>query len=295
MYLCYTILSLNLLLWYLQCRYEAEVIQDIVRRICSEVMFTFSSTISKDLVGIESHVREMLDLYLDERSGGVRFVGICEMGGIGKTTLALEIFERISGSFEASSYIADVREKTENQHLVSLQKQLLSNIFMESEIKIWNVHEGVNIIGNRLRGKKVLIVLDDVEDQKQLEALAGNLDWFGPGSRIIITSRDSQLLKRCGVIYTTKGLNPDEVLQLFSLSAFKKPHPKENYVDLCMYFVNYTKGLPLALKVLGSLLFTKSIDEWESLKDKLKAELEKKNLDIFQISFVLTPNFATCI
>ena len=70
------------------------------------------------------------------------------MGGIGKTTLALEIFERISSSFEASSYIADVREKIENQHLVSLQKQLLSNIFMESEIKIWNVHEGVNIIGN---------------------------------------------------------------------------------------------------------------------------------------------------
>ena len=121
------------------------------------------------------------------------------MGGIGKTTLALEIFERISSSFEASSYIADVREKIENQHLVSLQKQLLSNIFTESEIKIWNVHEGVNIIGNRLCGKKVLTVLDDVEDQKQLEALVGNLDWFGPGSRIIITSKDSHLLKRCGV------------------------------------------------------------------------------------------------
>ena len=143
----------------------------------------------------------MLDLYLDERLGGVRFVGICGMGGIGKTTIAQEISKRISSNFEASSFIANVREETKNQHLVSLQKQRLSNIFMESEIKIWNVHEGVNIIGNRLRGKKVLIVLDDVEDQKQLEALAGNLDWFGLESRIIITSKDSQLLKRCGVNY----------------------------------------------------------------------------------------------
>ena len=209
------------------------------------------------------------------------------MGGIGKTTLALEIFERISSSFEASSYIADVREKIENQHLVSLQKQLLSNIFTESEIKIWNVHEGVNIIWKRLCGKKVLIVLDDVDDEKQLEALAGNLDWFGPGSRIIVTSRDSQLLKSCGVnyIYEAKGLNPDEALQLFCLSAFKKPHPKENYVDLCMYFVNYTNGLPLALKVLGSLLFTKSTNEWKGLIDKLKVEPEKKILDILQIGF----------
>ena len=289
MYLCYTILSSNLLLCYLHCSSEADVIREILQRILGELHLMLSRTISKDLklVGIESRVRQVLDSYVDERSGGVRFVGICGMGGIGKTTLAVEIFKKISGSFEASSYIADVREKTENQHLVSLQKQLLSNIFMESEIKIWNVHEGVNIIWKRLCGKKVLIVLDDVDDEKQLEALAGNLDWFGPGSRIIVTSRDSQLLKSCGVnyIYEAKGLNPDEALQLFCVSAFKKPNPKENYVDLCMYFVNYTNGLPLALKVLGSLLFTKSTNEWKSLIDKLKVEPEKKILDILQIGF----------
>jgi len=49
--------------------------------------------------------------------------------------------------------------------------------------------------------------------------------------------------------------------------------------------VNYTNGLPLALKVLGSLLFTKSTNEWKSLIDKLKVEPEKKILDILQISF----------
>lgn len=64
----------------------------------------------------------MLDLYLDEGSGDVCFVGICEMGGMGKTTLALEIYERISGSFEAGSFIFYVRERSTNQHLVSLQR-----------------------------------------------------------------------------------------------------------------------------------------------------------------------------
>ncbi|XP_030941473.1 TMV resistance protein N-like [Quercus lobata] len=158
---------------------------------------------------------------------------------------------------------------------------------MASEIKIWNVHEGINIIGNRLRGKKVLIVLDDVDGEKQLEALAGNHDWFGPGSIIIVTSRDSHLLRRCGVhdIYEAKGLNKDEALQLFCLSAFKKPHPKENYEDFSTRFVNYTNGLPLALKVLGSLLFNKSRDEWKCVIDKLKVEPNKEILDILQISF----------
>nr|XP_023919275.1 TMV resistance protein N-like [Quercus suber] len=271
--------------WHVQDRHEAVVVQEICRSIFNKLQF--SSNISKELVGIESRVSEMLDLYLDESSGGVRFVGICGMGGIGKMTLALEIYERISGSFEASSYIADVREKTKNQHLVSLQEQLLSNILTGSDIKIWNVHEGINIIGNRLRRKKVLIVLDDVDGEKQLEALVGNRDWFGLGSRIIVTSRDSHLLRRCGVhdIYEAKGLDKDEALQLFSLRAFKKPHPKENYEDFSMCFVNYTNGLPLALKVLGSLLFNKSTDEWKCVIDKLKVEPNKEILDILLISF----------
>uniref|UniRef100_A0A2N9EK43 ADP-ribosyl cyclase/cyclic ADP-ribose hydrolase n=1 Tax=Fagus sylvatica TaxID=28930 RepID=A0A2N9EK43_FAGSY len=173
--------------WHLHDRPESIVIQEILGKIFSELNRKFSSA-SKDLVGIASRVEEMLHLYLGEGLGGVRFVGICGMGGS----------------------------------------------------------------GNRLRNKKVLIVLDDVDGEKQLEALAGKHDWFGVGSRIIVTSRDSHLLRRHGVddVFITEGLNDDESLELFSWRAFKKPHPEENYVDLSKDFVNYTNGLPLALKVL---------------------------------------------
>jgi hypothetical protein len=270
---------------YLYCRHESIVIQEIIGRIFGTLNRELSS-VSKDLVGIDSSVEEILDLYLGGL-GGVRFVGICGMGGIGKTTLAQEIYNRISSRFEASSFIANVREENRNKGLVSLQKQLLSNILMEREINIWNFREGINVIGNRLRYKKVLIVLDDVDGEEQLEALAGNHDWFGPGSRIIVTSRDSHLLRRRGVndIYTVEGLNNDDALQLFCWRAFNSPHPKENYVDLSKDFVNYAKGLPLALKVLGSLLFDKRTNEWKSALDQLKAKPDRNILDILQISF----------
>ena len=158
---------------------------------------------------------------------------------------------------------------------------------MESETNIWKISEGINVIGNIVRNKKVLIVLDDVDGEEQLEALAGNHDWFGSGSRIIVTSRDSHLLRRCDMnfIYTVKQLNNDDALKLFSWRAFKKPNPKENYMDLSQDFVSYANGLPLALKVLGSLLFDKEIDEWNSALNKLKVEPDKKILDILKISY----------
>ena len=67
-------------------------------------------------------------------------------------------------------------------------------ILMESTINIWNVSVGISVIESRLRNKKGLMVLDDVDEIQQLEALAGKCDWFGLGNRIIVTSRDSHLL-----------------------------------------------------------------------------------------------------
>ncbi|KAL4642426.1 hypothetical protein ACB092_02G017200 [Castanea dentata] len=273
--------------WHLYDRHESKVIQEILQRIYKELNRKFLRPVSKDLVGIESRVKEMLEFYLDEGLGGVRFVGICGMGGIGKTTLAQEIYQRISGKFEASSFISKVREETKKQGLVSLQKQLLSKILMESEINFGDVSEGINLIVNRMCNKMVLIVLDDVDDGEQLEALAGKHDWFGAGSRIIITSRNSHLLRSHEVddVYEARGLNRNEALELFSWRAFKKNYPEENYVDLSMNFVSYANGLPLALKVLGSSLFGRKTNAWRSALDKLKVEPDIKIMNILQISF----------
>jgi hypothetical protein len=78
--------STKLLLCYLLCRHESIVIQEILGRIFNELNRKFSSA-SKDLVGIASRVEEMLGLCLSEGLGGVRFVGICGMGGLVKQLL----------------------------------------------------------------------------------------------------------------------------------------------------------------------------------------------------------------
>jgi hypothetical protein len=142
------------------------------------------------------------------------------------------------------------------------------------------------VIADRLRTRKVLIVLDDVDGEDQLEALARNHDWFGKGSRIIITSRDRHLLNRfVDNTYEVKVLNDDKALQLFSWKAFKKSHPEENYVELSKDFVSYAQGLPLALVVFGSFLFGRTMDAWKSARDKLKENPRSEILDKLKISF----------
>ena len=287
--------TLSILLVCYLCRPEAKVIREIVGVISEELNGKlnrklnrrFSVNISEHLVGIDTRVEEMLDSYLREGLGGVHFVGICGMGGIGKTTLARAIYSRISGDFEASSFIANVSGETKNLRLVALQKQLLSEILLESEIRISNVHEGIDVIRNRLHDKRVLIVLDDVDEDIQLEALVGKHDWFGLGSRIILTSRDRHLFERCGVndVYTSEELNDGEALELFSWRVFKEPYPKEGYVELSKDFVNYAKGIPLAITVLASCFIGRSIHEWERALDKLKNYPDPRIFDILQNSF----------
>ena len=82
---------------------------------------------------------------------------------------------------------------------------------------------------------------------------------------IIITTRDTHLLDLVGVEkrYEVKVLNDQESLEFFCQSAFRKSCPETNYKDLSNRPMSCCKGLPLALKVLGSHLVGKNLGEWK--------------------------------
>ncbi|GJW92254.1 Toll/interleukin-1 receptor domain-containing protein [Tanacetum coccineum] len=104
----------------------------------------------------------------------------------------------------------------------------------------------------RMCGRKV-IVLDDVDHINQLEALAGEPCWYKPGSRVIITTRDEQVLVAHGVslIRDVNLLSHGEALCLFSRYAFGRGIPIQGYTELSRMVVRYASGLPLTIRVLG--------------------------------------------
>ncbi|CAJ2634158.1 unnamed protein product [Trifolium pratense] len=125
---------------------------------------------------------------------------------------------------------------------------------------------------------------------KQLENLAGGSDWFGPGSRIIITTRNKGLLMGNHPIevkaYEMTELNDQLSLELFGRNAFGKSHPKIEYEAISSHTVGYAKGLPLALKFIGSNLATrKSLKAWgHALKDYEKIPCNEIQ-DVLKVSY----------
>ncbi|XP_038885884.1 TMV resistance protein N-like [Benincasa hispida] len=131
-----------------------------------------------------------LGLGLDD----VRFIGMVGMGGIGKTTIAKVVYDCIASKFDGSCFLHVLGNDSKKDNLVSLQEQLLSHFGLKENIRIWNENLGAEMIGNRLRNKRVLLVLDGVEKKEQLNMLARGPHWFGPGSRVIITTTNRDLL-----------------------------------------------------------------------------------------------------
>ncbi|XP_020997397.2 toMV resistance protein Tm-2(2)-like [Arachis duranensis] len=107
-----------------------------------------------------------------------------------------ELYNKIRPHFATASFLSNISEKTNASGggLEHLQETLLSEMGEEVKSKIGSTFKGSSEIIHRLGHKRVLLVLDDVDKIQQLNSLAGREDWFGHGSRIIITTRHEGVL-----------------------------------------------------------------------------------------------------
>ncbi|XP_035547052.1 disease resistance protein RUN1-like isoform X2 [Juglans regia] len=254
-------------------RDESTFIQEIIQWVDIRIVNQTPLSVAWHPVGIESRIRDIYDQHLNIGMNDIIcVVGIFGTGGIGKTTISNDIYNRISSQFEGSCFLRNIRETLKRTGgLLELQNTLLSKI-LGTKLNIDDVDRGVNVIRDRLRSKRILLVLDDVDKMDQLEKLAGDRAWFGSGSRILITTRDQHLLEAFEVDskYEMMILDENEALRLFSLHAFKKDEPLEDYMKLSKQVIKYAQGLPLALKVLGSDLQGQSIHQWKSALDEYR-------------------------
>ncbi|KAL3741759.1 hypothetical protein ACJRO7_017259 [Eucalyptus globulus] len=254
---------------------HGELIKLVVAKVV-ECLKSKHRLVTKYLVGIDDQVVAVSKL-LDVNSDGVRLVKIYGMGGIGKTTLAKVIFNLLSSHFgKYCCFLEDVREKSSRTDgLVHLQKRLLSEIGHPAGTKnIDEIDYGIKRIGEILCNKKVLIVLDDVDNNEQVEKLVGKSTLYS-GSRILITTRNKDILqvnrqKYQILDYEMEVMSAGHALELFSRHAFNIDFPSDDYNYLSREIVYATGRLPLALEVIGSFLWHKPQELWKETLHKLR-------------------------
>ncbi|XP_024162017.1 disease resistance protein RUN1-like [Rosa chinensis] len=225
------------------------------------------------LVGVDRHINHMQLLLCPLQVNDYRIVEIWGMCGIGKTTITRAVYETIANEFEYHCFLEDVKEGFRKHGALFMQEELLSRILKEKVQNVGSLDKALNMIQNRLGKKKFLLVLDDVDSKDQIETLLGKQQPFGSGSRVIVTTRNENIL-RDGILTTrNKKVEPekycpklldDEALEIFRHYAFRTTEPSTEYNSLLRSATEYAQGLPLALKVLGSFLFGKSKSEWEA-------------------------------
>ncbi|GAU30757.1 hypothetical protein TSUD_354820 [Trifolium subterraneum] len=268
-------------------RPESELLQKIVKHILSVTSIQFLS-ITEYPVGLDSRVQQIIN-FIDDQSSKVCMIGIWGMGGSGKTTTAKAIYNQIHRRFERrTSFIESIREVCDNNSkgIIELQEQLLSDLLRIKD-KIHSIALGITKIEKRLRAQKAFVVLDDVTNTEQLKSLCANRKLFGSGSVLIITTRDSHLLKSLGAdhVFTMTEMDENQSLELFSWHAFRQPSPTEEFCELSRNVVAYCGGLPLALEVLGSYLFERTEQEWRSALSKLEKIPNNKVQQKLRISY----------
>ncbi|KFK38029.1 hypothetical protein AALP_AA3G061000 [Arabis alpina] len=256
---------------------EAVMIEKIARDVSNKLNTTISWDF-KDMVGIEAHLEKMQSLLHFDDEDGAMIVGIYGTAGIGKTTIARALHRRLSSSFQLSCFMDNV-SGSYNRGLddlglkLSLQEQLLSKILNQNGMKIHHLCA----IQERLCDQKVLIILDDVDELEQLEALANETSWFGPGSRIIVTTKVQELLEQHDIIntYLVDVPTKDEACTIFCRFAFKQrgvaPAGFENLIERA---TKLCKNIPFGLRVVGSMLRVKKEEDWERTLHRLEDHIQ---------------------
>lgn len=189
-------------------------------------------------------------------------------------------------------------ESSRRHGVVHLQKQLLSKLLVSRSIdQIHGTNDAINMLERGvLRSKKCLIVLDNVDEKEQLRNLAEKGDWFGSGSRIIITMRYQNLLKTEGEAtsegstYEVQEMEHDHALKLFSRHAFRRDSPPDHRACLSEKIVRVLGMLPLALVVTGSSLNGKSEKIWEDTLKKLQIAPPQEVQSKLKISYEMLDN-----
>ena len=250
----------------------AEVVKGVQHRLDRPALHVADEPVDLEerVAQVKQRLAEIEQGLADDALGGAAVLGLHGMGGIGKTTLAMAVFNALRSDFAGSCCFLEVGQHASGPalDLQRLQRQMLKDL-CNIDGEIHNVAEGKAKLAS-LRDRRVLVIMDDIWSAAQRDALLVPL---GPGSCVVLTTRNAQLLT-CADIPSqpVEVLNRQAAFQLFCRYAFRARTPPAGHGRLAAEAVTVCAGLPLTLKVVGAYLRDQhDCESWLAALARLRA------------------------
>ncbi|KAH9312882.1 hypothetical protein KI387_027917, partial [Taxus chinensis] len=198
-------------------------------------------------VGIERQVEEVKKLLDMEGSEAVVAVVLCGFGGVGKSTLAASVIQKLnwnSASFKFCRVMIDEKTADKRSHIIKIQKDIISD-FGGGKVDLRDPADGQKQIKDVIQNKCCLLFIDNVVDSfvnEVAEACRGVpllLSVFGNHLRVEREERNYR-----GALEALRKGDPDSFAdegrigeQLWYVyHNIRDEETREAFLDICTYF-----------------------------------------------------------
>ncbi|AES87176.1 disease resistance protein RGA2 [Medicago truncatula] len=246
---------------------------------------THSFIREEEVIGRDEEKKELIELLFNTGNNvkeNVSIISIIGIGGLGKTALAQLVYNDkevqqhfqlkkwvcVSDDFDVKGIASKIIESKTNDEMDKVQLELREKV----------------------EGRRYLLVLDDNwnEDRDLWLELMRLLKGGAKGSKIIITARSEKVAKASGTssIFNLKGLDEKQSWRLFSQLAFENDKEQENeeFVSVGKEIVKKCAGVPLAIRSIGSLIYSMRKEDWSTFKNKDLMKIDEQGDNkIFQL------------
>ncbi|KAM3206229.1 hypothetical protein ACQJBY_061727 [Aegilops geniculata] len=234
------------------------------------------------LVDVDGHKKELIQLLTDCESTQQQpnIVAVVGLEGLGKTTLANQVYQKLKGQFECHVFVS----VSQNPDIIKVICAIYSQLNEKYSPGMEDLPQLITMILDFLKNKRYFIVVDDIWDVETWKAIKCAFAKISYGSKIMITTRiDDVAQSCCGHIYNIRPLTMAQSRKLFYERIFSSQEKCPSHLErICHHILDKCACLPLAIIIISGVLAHRESENelWEQVKDSIGHALRNSTIDV---------------